>query len=311
MGNLPFFDDVIDIVIPAYNEAESLFHNINQIHDILNENDICHSFILIDDGSQDATWSEIARLKKHIGNVQAIRLSRNFGKEAALCAGISEVTAKKCIIMDSDLQHPPEMIVKMLEKSNEGYDIVECVKINRGDESRFNRIAAKGFYKLIQKLSGYDLDNASDFKLLNEKALLAWKEIGDTQTFFRGIIEWIGYSKAQIPFEVSNRRGGKTKFSTFTLMRLALNALTSFSSKPLYLTNLLSFAFFIGAVILGAQTLYNKLSGKALDGFSTVILIILILGCAILFSLGIIGTYISKIYDEVKGRPRFLVKEKI
>lgn len=302
---------IIDVVIPVYNEGEFLFKNISSIDTVLKENKIIHRFIIVNDGSMDDTWEQIKNLKEKFGYITGINLSRNFGKESALCAGLMEVQAPLCIVMDSDLQHPPELIPEMLRKQKEGYNIVECVKEDRGKESFFSKIAANSFYKLINKLSGFDMDNASDFKLIDRQAIEAWKEIGDAHTFFRGMMEWVGFDKAKISFKVQQRNGGETKFSTCKLIKLALNALTSFSSIPLYLTNVLSAAFFIGAVILGIQTLYNKLSGVAESGFSTVILLLLILGSAILFCLGIIGTYISKIYDEVKNRPRYIVKEKL
>ncbi len=302
---------VVDIVIPVYNEGGFLFDNIVCIDRVLRDNGIGRRFIIVNDGSCDNSWEQIKLLKEHLGHVSGINLSRNFGKESALCAGLMHVTAPLCVVMDSDLQHPPDMIPLMLNKQAEGYNVVECVKEDRGKESFLGRICAKLFYKIINGFSGFNMDNSSDFKLIDKSAIDAWKEIGDTNTFFRGMMEWVGFDKAKLYFKVQARNGGDTKFSTIKLMKLALNALTSFSSAPLYLTNILSIAFFIGAFILGIQTIYNKVIGVAESGFSTVILLILILGGAILFCLGIIGTYISKIYDEVKKRPRYIIKEKL
>ena len=301
----------IDIVIPVYNEGEFIFQNVMTIDGVLASHQIPHRFILVNDGSRDKSWLEIQRLKDALGYITGVNLSRNFGKESALCAGIMEVSSNLCVVMDSDLQHPPEMIPAMLQKQKEGYDIVECIKADRGRESVFSKLTAKLFYQIINRLSGFAMDNSSDFKLINQQAIDAWKEIGDVHTFFRGMMEWVGFDKAQLSFNVQERNGGQTKFSTYKLIKLALNALTSFSAAPLYLTNVLGILFLIGALILGAQTIYNKVAGYASSGFSTVILLLLILGCAILFCLGIIGTYISKIYDEVKNRPRYIIKEKI
>ena len=311
----------MDIVIPVYNEEQSLFANISEIHRTLSSGEHCspftqsgsHRFVLVDDGSRDNTWAEIVRLREALGEdlVTGIGLSRNFGKESALCAGLEAVTADLCVVMDSDLQHPPEMIPQMVAKHLEGYNVVECVKSSRGKESIFSKAAAKLFYSLMNRFSGFSMDNASDFKLLDASAVAAWREVGDTNTFFRGMVEWIGFTKAQLPFEVQERSGGKTKFSTLRLVRLALHSLVSFSAAPLYLTMGLGVVFLLGALVLGAQTLYNKFAGIALDGFSTVILLLLIVGGAILFCLGIIGVYISKIYDEVKKRPRYIVKERV
>lgn len=301
----------IDIVLPVYNEGGNIFKNVKQVNEYLNGEGIEHNFILVNDGSSDNSWSEICRLKSELNNVTGICFSRNFGKESALCAGVTESQSDFCVVMDSDLQHPPEMIPAMLVKIREGHDIVECVKSDRGSEGLFQKVSAKLFYKLLKTVSGFDMDNSSDFKLINRRAIEAWKQVGDRNTFFRGMVEWVGFSKAQIPFAVAQRAGGESKFSTFKLIRLALSAITSFSSAPLFLTNVLAAGFSAGAVILGIQTLYNFFSGNATSGFSTVILLILILGAAILFCLGIIGTYISKIYDEVKNRPRYIIKEKV
>lgn len=301
----------LDIVIPVYNEGAHLFENITAISGILTAQAITHRLILVNDGSSDNTWAEIKRLKQQYGHLSGIHLSRNFGKESAICAGLMAVTAPLCVVMDSDLQHPPALIPQMLQKQREGYNIVEGVKEDRGRESFFSKIAAGMFYRLINRLSGFAMNNASDFKLIDRQAIEAWREIGDTHTFFRGMMEWVGFNKAKLYFKVPERNGGATKFSKYQLMKLALNAITSFSSAPLFLTNVLSVAFLVGAIVLGIQTVYNKVSGAAEDGFSTVILLILILGSAILFCLGIIGTYISKIYDEVKNRPRYIIKEKL
>ncbi len=306
-------ENTVDIVIPVYNEGSHIYDNIMEIKKTLDQESISHRFILVDDGSKDNTWEALLRIQTALGqlNVTCLRFSRNFGKEAALCAGIMEVTKECCVIMDSDLQHPPSMIGPMYKKFQEGYDIVEGVKADRGKESGFSRVAAKSFYWFMKRISGFDMDNSSDFKILSRRVIEAWKQVGDSHTFFRGMVEWVGFEKVQIPFYVEERRGGTTKFSTLRLIRLALNAITSYSSAPLYLTNLLAAGFFIGAVILGIQTIYNKISGHAESGFSTVILLILILGAAILFCLGIIGTYLSKIYDEVKRRPRYIVKDRL
>ena len=303
--------ETLDIVIPVYNERQSIFANISEIHCVLE--DIPHRFVLVDDGSRDDSWAEMCRLREALGGelVTAIRLSRNFGKESALCAGLEAVTADMCVVMDSDLQHPPEMIPAMIAKRREGYNIVECVKASRGKESLFSKVTAKVFYSMMNRFSGFSMDNASDFKLLDASAIAAWRQVGDTNTFFRGMVEWIGFTKAQLPFEVQERHGGQTKFSTLRLVRLALHSLVSFSAAPLYMTMGLGFIFLLGAIVLGVQTLYNKFAGIALDGFSTVILLLLIVGGAILFCLGIIGVYISKIYDEVKKRPRYIVKERL
>lgn len=301
-------EQMIDILIPAYNEGAVICDNIRTIHEQLKNDGISHRFIIVNDGSTDNTWEQITKL--NIPDLLGVCLSRNFGKEAALCAGLMEVTAPCCVVMDSDLQHPPRMIKQMLEKWNEGNLLVECVKASRGKESFFSRLFAKVFYSVFRKLAGFDFDNSSDFKLIDRQVIEAWKQMGDTSVFFRGMIEWTGFEKVQIPFEVEERSGGESKFSRLKLIKLAVNAITSYSSKPLMLTAVIGFIFFIAAFFLLIQTIYNKFFGMAVSGFTTVIILILVVGGLILFCMAVIGTYISRIFDEVKGRPRYIVSKK-
>ena len=161
----------------------------------------------------------------------------------------------------------------------------------------------------MKALSGCDFDNASDFKLLDARVLDAWRRMGESRTFFRGMSAWLGFRRTSLPFEVPPREGGGTRWSPFKLFRLALDAIASFSSAPLHLVTALGGVFFLFALLLGGQTLYRKLSGTAVDGFTTVILLLLVIGSTLMFSLGIIGVYVSRIFDEVKHRPRYLVAE--
>lgn len=302
---------LVSVIIPVYNEGEKIFDNVSEINQYLDTKLYDFEIVLVDDGSKDNTWREITRLSDNFDNVRGLRLSRNFGKEAALCAGIENVNPDACIIMDSDLQHPPEIIPEMLKLwAVDGFDVVEGVKIARGRERFINKICALSFYKVLHMMSGIDLDRASDFKLLDAKVIEALKTMGERNTFFRGMSAWTGFNRASIPFEVKERNSGRSKWSAFKLMKLAINAITSFSSMPLYIVTFLGALFLAGSFILGLQTLYMKFRNIAVSGFTTVILLLLIIGSTLMISLGIIGTYIAKIYEEVKGRPRYLVSEK-
>jgi dolichol-phosphate mannosyltransferase len=305
-------DKLISIVIPVYNEEKQIQKSIQVIHNTLAERGINHRFILIDDGSRDNTWDELKRLSSSMEGVLAIKLSRNFGKEAALCAGLENVSSDACIVMDSDLQHPPEKIPEMVYIwRNEGVDIVECVKASRGKESISYKLSSLLFYNMLKKLSGFDFGGASDFKLLDKKVVDAWKQMSERNTFFRGMSTWVGYKKAQIPFEVAERLDGNSKWSPLRLVKLAVNAITSFSSMPLYIVTFLGILFLLGAIPLGIESLYMYFKGHAVDGFTTVILLLLIIGSILMISLGIIGSYIAKIYEEVKQRPRYLIAESV
>ncbi len=303
---------LITVIVPVYQEGGLIYENIKKIRGLLAANDIRYEFIVVDDGSKDNTWDELKRLASDMGNIRAVRLSRNFGKEAALCAGLGLADGDACIVMDSDLQHPPELIPQMVECwMLEGFDVVEGVKLSRGRESPVKRLCAALFYKLLKHMSGIDLNGASDFKLLDRKVLDAWHEMGERTTFFRGMSAWVGFRRKCLPFTVADRPDGKSRWSVFGLVRLAVNAITSYSSAPLQLVTLMGLIFLAGSIVLGLQTLYMKFRGIAFSGFTTVILLLLVIGSTLMISLGIIGTYIARIFDEVKARPRYIVSEVI
>lgn len=303
---------LITVVIPVYNEESHICENISVIRKYLSETGMEFMILLVDDGSTDGTWSRLKGLSKEVSYIKALRLSRNFGKEAALCAGLEAAEGEACIIMDSDLQHPPELIPEMVRLwKDEGYEVVEGVKALRGNESMINKIGANLFYNILSKLSGFNIKQASDFKLLDKKVVSAWRSMKERDTFFRGMSAWVGYNRISIPFNVGTRTEGVSKWSLFNLCRLAVNAITSFSSFPLHIVTFMGVLFLAGALVLGVQTLYMKLSGIALSGFTTVILLLLIIGSCLMISLGVIGTYIARIYEEVKCRPRYIVADEI
>lgn len=301
----------ISIVFPVYNEGGGIFKNTLRVHQLLRENNIPHQFIMVDDGSKDNSWEEIKRLQNEV-NLKAGRFSRNFGKEAAVMAAIDYVDTPGCVIMDSDLQHPPDIIIEMVRKwQEEGFEIIDGVKAQRGRESIVNKIGAGVFYSLFSRLSGFDLKNASDYKFFDKKALEALKTLPERQPFFRGLSAWVGFRRTEIVFEVQERQDGTTSWNFFSLFKLALLAITSFSSIPLHIVTFMGLLFLGGSVILGLQTLYMKFSGLAVGGFTTVILLLLIIGSTLMISLGIIGVYIEKIFNEIKGRPRYIISEVI
>mgnify|MGYP002108899014 FL=1 len=297
---------MISVVIPVYNEEKGIVHNVNEIIKCLPED---YEVVLVDDGSKDSTWQEIAELFNENPRVVGVRFSRNFGKEAAVMAGISTAKGDAVIVMDSDLQHPPEYIPGMIEKWQEGYKIVEAVKKSRGKESFLYKISTGLFYKTLKKMSGLDMANSSDYKLLDRTVVDKIKEFKEGQLFFRGLVDWVGYERYVLKIDVRERKIGKSKFKFKSLFKLALNAITSFSSSLLYITAFLGGLFFISALILGIQTIYNKVVGISASGFTTVILLQLIIGSLVMFCLAIIGIYIGKIYEEVKRRPQYIISE--
>ena len=301
---------MITVIMPVYNEGDFIYENVSTVDQILQNAHIDHRFLLVDDGSRDQSWQEMCRLADDKPQVSIIRLSRNFGKEYALCAALENVAGDAVVVMDSDLQHPPELIPEMVRLwQEEGYDVVEGVKADRGKESLGGKIAALTFYKLFKSSTKIDIGIASDFKLMNRSALDAWKQMPERNTFFRGLSAWVGFKRYALPFEVAPRAGGETKWTLKSLARLAINSITSYTAAPLFVVFWLGLIMLLAGAILGVQTLVTYFMGHAADGFSTVILLQLLIGSGIMISLSIIGLYLAKVYEEVKGRPRYLIKE--
>lgn len=300
----------LSVVIPVYQEGSHIRNSVGVIEAILTTNRIPYEFVLIDDGSRDNTWLELSRMAQETEYITALRLSRNFGKESALCAGLEYAMGDMILVMDSDLQHPPTLIPEMVKAwREEGYDVVEGIKSSRGKENPIYRLCARFFYYIIYKTADINLGQASDFKLLDRKVVEAWKEMPERATFFRGMSAWLGFERKQISFDVAERVNGKSKWSLLRLLRLAVNAITSYTSLPLHFITFLGVIMFFVAIILGIQTLYMYFSHRALSGFTTVILLQLMIGSSIMISLGMIGIYLTKIYKEVKSRPRYLISK--
>lgn len=303
--------DNLAIVLPVYNESQSIYDNFKVIHQVLQLEGIKARYLLVDDGSKDDTWLYLDKLASEYDEVQAIGFARNFGKEIALSAGVAAIDADYYLIMDSDLQHPPRFVKEMINlMESEGADIVEGIKADRGRESFKSRFLAKNFYRFLKRISNLEMDNSSDFKLMTREVVDSIRSFDERHVFFRGIVDWVGYKKVQLPIVIDDRQLGETHFSTFKLIKLAMDAVFSYTSKPLYITIVLGVIFMAFAGILGIQTLYNFIVGYAVDGFTTVIILVLITGSAIMMSLGLIGIYISRIYDEVKQRPKYIIKNR-
>lgn len=302
----------ISIVIPLYREAPHLPLLLREIQRAVAFVDEPVEVILVDDGSPDNTWAVIREETSRYPMLRAVRLSRNFGKESALCAGLEIARGEAVIVMDGDLQHPPRLIPEMIKLWREsGADVIEAVKESRGRESLAGKMGASLFYAMLRILSGYDLRGASDFKLLDRKVVAAWLKMGERNLFFRGMTAWLGFKRMQIPFVVPERAGGQSGWSAFRLVRLAMTGVSAFSSLPLHFVTVSGGIFLIFSFGLGAQTLYLKATGRAVSGFATVILLLLFIGSLLMISLGIMGEYIARIYEEVKNRPRYVIAEQI
>lgn len=300
----------LSLIVPAFEEEATIAASLPAIAAAARSTGLTFELIVIDDGSKDGTWAALAAAGRDIPELVALRLSRNFGKEGAIAAGLDEATGDACIVLDADLQHPPSLIPEMVRLwRDERWDVVEAVKSHRGHESLAHRVITRAFYRLAGWLTGHDLQDASDFKLLDRRVVNEWRRLGERATFFRGLVSWLGFRRTQLLFEVPPRHTGHSRWSLRSLTSLAIHAVTSFSALPLQVITVLGVVTLLIAAAVGLQALRLWYNGSALPGFTTVILLELIIGGFLMVSLGIIGTYIARIYDEVKGRPRYVVRD--
>ena len=300
---------MLSVVIPAYNEQENIPVTAERMREILSPVTE-YELIFVDDGSRDNTWNIIKELSEKDSTVKGLHFSRNFGKEGAIFAGLKAASGDCVAVIDCDLQHPPELLPKMLEAWKNGAEVGEAVKSSRGKEGIIYKLFAKGFYRTMKKSAGVDLDGASDYKLMGRKVVDALNDMPERLTFFRALSCWVGFKTEKIEFDVAPRNAGKTKWSFTKLFKYALSSITSFTNVPMQIITVSGILFFIFALVLGIQTIVNFCTGNAADGFSTVILLILIVGSILMLGIGIIGYYLSKIYEEIKCRPRYIVSER-
>ena len=300
---------MLSVILPAYNEEQMIAVASRTVTGILDEAGIEHELLFVDDGSRDKTWSEIQKAHEANPHVVGVHFSRNFGKEAAMFAGLEQARGDCCVVIDCDLQHPPEKIVEMYRLWEQGYEVVEGIKEDRGEESGFHKFASLSFYRLISMATGLDMSSSSDFKLLDRKVVDALNQMPERNVFFRALSFWVGFKKAEVSYRVQERTVGESKWSTRSLIKYAINNIGSFSSAPLHLITGMGILMLIIAVVFGVVALVQKIAGTALGGFTTVILLLLFASSLIMISLGIIGYYIARIYEEIKGRPRYLISK--
>lgn len=301
---------MLSVIIPSFNENENIRRTAGTIAAVLRDAGIEYELLFVDDGSRDSTWAEICAAHEFDPCVRGLGFSRNFGKEGAIFAGLKNAAGDCAVVIDCDLQHPPELIPEMYSLWQGGAEVVEAVKRSRGREGLFHKVFARSFYKMMKSSSGINLDGASDFKLLDRKVINALNELPERITFFRALSSWVGFATERVEFDVQPRAAGKSKFSMKSLFRFALNNITSFTDVPIRLISWVGAIFGVMAVILGIQTLVKYFCGQAAEGFSTVILLILITGACVLLGVGVIGYYLSKIYEEIKQRPRYIISRR-
>ena len=300
---------MLSVILPSYNEEKMIPVAAETLAGILDTAKIPFELLFVNDGSKDGTWNEICRAREKDSRVCGVCFSRNFGKEAAMFAGLEKARGDCCVVLDCDLQHPPEKIVEMYRLWEQGYEVVEGIKHDRGEETGLHRFAANTFYGIISKATGIDMASSSDFKLLDRKVVDTLNAMPERNVFFRALSFWVGFKKTEVTYDVRERTAGESKWSTRSLIRYAITNIGSFSSAPLHLITILGFITLAISIVFSIVALVQKLAGTALGGFTTVIILLLFLGSIMMISLGIIGYYIARIYEEIKGRPRYIIEE--
>lgn len=312
MSNPIISAPLVSVVVPAYNEGEGLDLAIATIGRVLESCGPAWEIVVVDDGSRDGTFERVCRLAAGDGRIKGVSFSRNFGKEAAMLAGLSHAQGAAVVLIDADLQHPPELIVEMLACWRSGAKIVHAVKRDRKTDGAVKRLAAWSVNQLISRMGGINIHNSSDFKLLDREIVdILVHQLPERERFFRGLSSWIGFDEAYLEFDVSERVESQSKWSFWSLVELAITALTSFTSLPLRIVTFLGFLTLLLGVLVASEALWSWYQGQAVSGFATIIITLLLIGSFIMISLGIIGEYVAKIYEEVKARPPYLLRAKV
>ncbi|MCK9207845.1 MAG: glycosyltransferase family 2 protein [Salinivirgaceae bacterium] len=299
----------ISIVIPSFNEEKNIPVLFDEIREVLKGEDF--ECIFIDDGSSDETFSIIKGLSAHYAEVKGISFSRNFGHQIALLAGISESLGDITISMDADGQHPASVIPDLIEKYQQGFDIVNTRRLKTEDAGLIKNMTSKGFYTFINKMTDVKIEPASsDFRLMSRKAVDAFLQFEEKDRFTRGLISWMGFKQAFVEFDAPRRRSGVSKYTFRKMLHFAWDGITSFSSKPLKIS------LYVGLLSLGMGFLYavyaliEFILGNTIPGWTSMMLVILFLGGVQLLSLGIIGQYLSRIFNEAKNRPSYFIQDR-
>ena len=301
----------VAIVIPVLNEAKSIIENLDVISACVNK--ICgtvFSLIVVDDGSSDNTVLLLRQYAQEHERVSLLCLNRHFGKESAIIAGLhASRYFDATIVMDSDLQHPPTLIANMINLWAQGSKVVEAVKRSRGKESVSKGVLARIYYFVFNYLTRLNISNHTDFKLLDRDVVETYCALPEHRFFFRGLVQWMNFPSQEIGFSVAESTRPASVWRFGTLVSYAVTSITSFTAFPLQIVTGLGALTFVLSLIVGSMALADKFADRAVDGFTTVILLILLIGSILMFSIGLIGIYIGHIYDEVKGRPKYLINK--
>lgn len=300
---------VLSVVLPAYNEELMIAKTCRVLRDVLGGAGISYELVLVDDGSKDSTWKEIQKAGEKDACILGVHFSRNFGKEAAIFAGLAHARGDAVAVMDCDLQHPPETLKEMYRLWKEGYQVIEGIKKSRGKESVLHKECAGFFYGIMSKATGVNMRNTSDFKMMDRQVVESILSMPERNMFFRATSSWVGYRTASVEFEVQEREAGQSKWSSWSLIKYAFTNIVAFTTLPLQFVTVGGVICFLLSLLLIIYSLIQYFTGHAVEGYTTIVMVMLLLGSAVMVSLGIIGYYIAKIYEEVKRRPRYIISK--
>jgi polyisoprenyl-phosphate glycosyltransferase len=302
--------ELLSVVAPVYNEEASIAEFHSRVASTLAG--LPFELVLVDDGSRDGSAAILADLADEDPRVRVVRLSRNFGHQAAITAGLDHARGDAVVMMDSDLQDPPELIPDLLERWRGGSDVVYAVRRERAGETRMKLATANWFYRLFSRLAQIEVTpNAGDFRLLDRRALHALSSLRERNRFLRGMTVWVGFNQTAVAYDRDPRHAGETKYTPRRMLRFSLDAISSFSNVPLQLATVLGFIFSAIAFLGIPVAIGFRLAGEFVPGITTVLLVVLLLGGIQLITVGIIGEYLGRVYEEVKGRPLYVVSERV
>jgi dolichol-phosphate mannosyltransferase len=305
-GNRP--GPELSVVAPMYNERTNVAPFVAAVTAVLEPAGVAYEIVLVDDGSRDGTWEEIREAAERSSTVRGVSLSRNFGHQGALLAGLNHARGRAVVTMDGDLQHPPASVLELLAAWRDGYKVVNTRRADSDDTGFFKRLTSRAFYWLFSRLTGVAIDaGSSDFRLLDREAVRALTRLGDADLFIRGLVSWLGFQTKTIPYQAARRHSGVPKFTLKKMIRLSTGAMISFSAFPLRLGIGIGFVTSAFAFVELCYILYAYLNGRAVPGWASVMTVMSFMFGVLFVLLGVIGTYIAKVYEILKRRPRFVV----
>lgn len=303
----------LSIILPFHNEADGVHELLRRVSRVLNDINLTYEILCIDDGSTDETYAALLHARELDHRLKLIRMARNFGKEAALTCGLHIAAGKAAITMDSDLQHPPEVIADLVASWKQGNNLVYAIRRNRDTDGPLRRFYSRAFYMIFRTIAEIQMPRgAGDFCLLDRKVIDAVNALPERNRFMKGLVSWVGFKQATVPFDVAPRQGGHTSWSFFRLLRFAFDGISSFSTLPLRIWTWGGAAVSLFALAYGLYlTLRTIIYGIDVPGYASMMVGILFLGGVQLLSLGVIGEYLARVFTEVKARPIYLVAERV